>query len=461
MKKTFILLLAAFTPWLNGASYAQEAENPVPSQTLEEVKAASEKRVSNAVDDVNTRAQEYVLRKKGQLRKQGRSNEVFVSYGAARVNAKGASPDWGDSRIIAYQRAQMDAREKLLKTLYSEVTSEIVKDSFKTNKLPKFEPEELQSQSKLESLLDKLTALADATLDEKLSEKGIDPAEYNAAPPEKRKIMMKKAFSKTTERLSRGDLSGTLVTRTFETTDENGYTAVAVVIQTSVKMKNLLSELRVSKGAIEPNPNKKRKSIDDFLIENRKNLMYEYGLKLMYDEQGYPILLSFAQAGNDCNPVDYEECVDNREFAYIEAENDAFAHIAEAYNLSGLSKTSTSKGEEQSKEARVTQTAEGEETIQETVSRVIKETRAMAKMTSSVKNLVGIEEAMRWSEKHPVTGREINGLVLAWHPLKEQAIRTFKAGKIPSNSSTSEGAVFDNGSGSSTSSMELMDDSDF
>ena len=208
-----------------------------------------------------------------------------------------------------------------MKVLYANVSSEIIRESFRTNELPEFTAEELQAQGSLDSLLEKITAYGNAVLDSKLEEHGVNPEEYDAAPLEKRKIMMKRAFSKGTRVRSYGDLSGAMIINTFETTDKNGNTAVAVVLQTSVKMKNLLAGLRASKGVV--TPGKPGVNVDDYLVSNQTSLMFEYGLRMFRDEEGYPVLLSFSQAGNTCNPADYEECADNRSFAYDEAYNDA------------------------------------------------------------------------------------------------------------------------------------------
>ena len=456
MRKNSLLLI----PFLLSVYLSPVLASPEPSsdQAFFQFELADNAKIDDAVRNVDEKAQLFVLTKKDQLKNSRRFNEVFVTSGSALINAKSSEPDWGDARVIAYQKAQMKAREQLLKQLYSEVASNTLRQSFRTSHLPEFTAEDLQNQNKLDSLLDKLTAFTSASLDEKMREKGVDPDQYNKAPPEKRKQMLKQVLSKTVTRASRVSLSGTLIAKAFETTDRNGNTAVSVVLMTSARMKNTLAKLRGSKGNIMPDKNRGGINIARFLATNKDNLMYQYGLKLMHDEQGYPLLLSFAQAGNACNPVDYEECVDNRSFAMIDAENDAYAHIAEAYNLSGQLKSTSTRGEEKIKEARVTAARDGQERIEETVSRILRETTELSKMTSQVKNLAGVEEVMRWTEKHPVSGREINGVVLAWHPVHEQAVRTFRKGKTPLsvNSTSVRSGTVNRGA-----SLELLDDYDF
>lgn len=272
--------------------------------------------------------------------------------------------------------------------------------------------------------------------------------------------MMKKSFTKGVQTRSYGDLSGTMITNTFETTDVNGNTAVSVMVQTSVKMKNTLATLRSSKGVV--TPGKPGINVDDYLVDNQDNLMFEYGLRMFRDEEGYPVLLSFSQAGNPCNPADYEECADYRDFSYDEAYNDAMSHFSEAYNLNGFTETDTFKGRPKATEAKITRNnGNTTETTQETVSTILRETKTMSKMTSEVKGLVGIHEAIRWSEMHPTTGREINGVVLAWRSEREQALRTFKANKTPdAQQSSPTSRQQQTGSGRASRNF-IMDSNDF
>lgn len=429
-----------------------------PAQTEIEIVKAVESGIKNAHQYVSDQADKYVNQRRQAYRKQGRNNEVFLQYGVADISLPSAAPDWGDARTIAYLQAQTKARESLISELHLDVSSKVARESFRTNQGPEFTPEELRTESKMNAMMNKLVAVVDGSLNTKLSELGIDPKDFEAASPSKRKVMMRKAMTRETETRARGEISGAMIVKTFEVTDDNGNTSVAVVLSTSNKMKNLLASLQNSKGQVQPEPGKPGVNLDHFLDKNKANLMYEYGVKMMRDEQGYPMLVSFGMAGNDCNPVDYEECNDNRDFAFIEAQQEAYAHISEAYNLYGSMKTNVSKGSEREKVQTLTKNDDGEESLQATTTKLLKETRQMSKMSSSVKGLVGLAVAKRWTHKHPTSGREINGIVVAWHPQKEQAMRTFKAGKSPVEPKSQQQQQSGSNQGAS---MDLMDISDF
>ncbi|QYK05165.1 DUF6844 domain-containing protein [Shewanella zhangzhouensis] len=429
---------------------AQDADvlSAAPTLTKEEVVAAEEQGLDDAGAYVQQQVQAFVDSKVTQFAEQNK--QVHLHFGTALVSARPTEAGWSDARIMAYRNAQQKARESLLKQLYRDVASETLRTAFKNNKLPEFTAEELQTESRLEAILDKLVTLADATLNAQLAEVGVDAAEYDAAPPTKRKLMMQKAITQISKQRSRGDISGSQVMKTYEATDKNGNTAVAVVVATSVKKKNFLSSLRLSKGNIEPSPEKAGDSLGSYLSKQKPNLVYQYGTKLLWDEKGYPMLVSFGMSGNDCNPSDYEECADNRDFSFADAELDALSHIAESYSLMGTYESESRKTSGKSRTATATLNQNKDTDVSEdAVSEMIKEVSEASSMTSNVKGLVGLKTAMRWTEKHPVTNREVNGVVLVWHPKAEQDSQALKNGKLIEKKANAAKANIKSGTGES------------
>lgn len=431
---TLLLILLSFQlnaqvqPTEEADLVVEDKQAEQPASTAQETIAASKSTTQDAYSYVEEKARKYILEKRRKFRAQNK--QVFIHSGTAAIKLKPTEAGWADARVLAYAEAQQKARESLLKQLDNNVKTNTIRSAFKTDRLPEFTPEEIQEQSKFEAILSKVVALTDATLDTKLEELGVDPSEYNAAPPSKRKKILENSITRNVITTSRANITGTQIMKSFEKTDADGRTAVSVVIATSNKKKNLLASLRKSKGNIEPSPEKAKNSVEDYLEMHRDNLMYQIGTKLHWDEKGYPVLLSFGMSGNSCNLADYEECISNREFSYMDAELNAWAHISEAYNLSGSIDSKSSATSSQTTTATVTLRDDKNTDLQkDPVAQVIKEINATSKMTSSVKGLTGIQEATRWSVKHPVTNREMNGVVLVWHPLAEQETRAFKENK--------------------------------
>jgi len=434
-----------------------DPQSSEPASSNQESLAAQEEAPADAAAFVSEKAQSYIAAKRKKFSRQGK--QVFMHSGTEIISVKPTEKAWGDARAMAYVAAQQKAREQLLKQLYVDVATKTIRQSFRSNQLPEFTANEIQTQSKLEAFINKLVALSEAVVDTELEELGIDPKEYDSAPASKRKVMMQKALTKTVKTAARGNISGSQIMKSYEKTDSNGNTAVAVIIATSNKKKNFLTSLYKSKGNIQPDLSKAKISVEDYLEKNKHNLLYQIGTKILWDDKGYPVLLSFGMAGNDCNPVDYEECVDNREFSFLDAELSAFSYISEAYHLTGKVESENSNTKDKSRTASVSlNESKQTETQEQTVAKIIKETRQLSELSSKVKGLVGIQQATRWTQKHPVTNREINGIVLAWHPLSEQETRAFKAGKpFKQKKNTGANVSFTPGSGES----DGADDEDF
>lgn len=406
----------------------QDVQAEQPASTTQETVAASKEDSEDAYSYVEEKSRKYILEKRRKFATEGK--QVFIHSGTAVIKVKPTEAGWADARVLAYIEAQQKARESLLKQLDNNIKTNTIRSAFKTDKLPEFTLEEIQEQSKFEAILNKIVALTDVTLDTKLEEMGVDPSEYDAAPPSKRKKILENSITRNVITTSRADITGTQIMKSFEKTDANGRTAVSVVVATSNKKKNLLATLKKSKGNIEPTPSKAKMSVEDYLEKHRSNLMYQIGTKLHWDERGYPVLLSFGMSGNNCNIADYDECISNREFSFLDAELNAWAHLSEAYNLTGSVDSKSSSTSIETNTATLTLRDDNNTELQkDPIAQVIKEIELTSKMTSSVKGLTGIQEATRWSVKHPVTNREINGVVLVWHPLSEQETRSFKANK--------------------------------
>jgi hypothetical protein len=401
-------------------------ESQQPAATTEEVKESAG--VANAYQHVRQKSQDYVAKKRQRF--AAKNKIVLMHAGSAQVGIPSQSKGWADARVIAYKEALQQAREAMIRQLYMDVSTETARRVFKTNQGPEVPEDGFKNSNVFSALLDKWVALKGATYDEELRELGIDPEQYNSAPPSVRKRMMEKSIMDETRQRARGDISGSIIVKSFEASDDNGNSAVSVVIAASNKMKNTLAGLRGSQGDIRPVAEKAGEPIMDYLINNRENLMFTIGTKLVWDEKGFPVLLSFGMSGNDCDPTDMTSCIDNQEFSFIEAEADAYGSLAQTYNLQGKTETLTRSGITSAKDRTISKETDGVQTVDENINELIKETELTSTMTSSVKGLVGLQKAYEWTAPHPVTGHEVNGVVIMWHPEKEAAVRSFKNGKI-------------------------------
>ncbi len=368
---------------------------------------------------------------------------VFYTVGEAWVMGTPESRDWGNARVMAYKEALLKAQAKYISYLGISIKAESMRRFFKDpTQMPSFEPEELRETGKIAELLDKAVALAGGKLDQQLMELGIDPEEFAAAPREKRAVLFNRATSETVKTRARQSLTGVIPLKTFESYDQQGNHAVAVAIVASNNFRQFIYDVIHSKGDLAPKPEKAApESLRAFLRKDKKALLSDFGIRRMYDQNGYPVLVSFGQSSNPYRGDDPQARADEREMSFTLARNSAYANFAYLFNSTGIAEESASTKMERKRvgiaRAEGTDITESEEETQRFISTVDSEITARG----SVSNLPGTKELFRWTAKHPMHGHEINGVVYIWHPLAEQnarQLRDFKPAKSSSQATRSE-----------------------
>ncbi len=393
--------------------------------------------------------------------------EVFLGQGFGVVKANPDSRDWADHRIMAYKEALMGAQGQFIEWEGIRARAETVSRFFDArgdrSQMPTFEPEELRNTNKLAELLDKAMALAGGMLDEQLRELGIDPEEFKAAPAEKRARLFENSISENIAINARASLTGLVPVKTFEAHDADGNHAIAVVVVSSDKMRQFVYDMKNSRGDMAPNPERASPvPLRDQFAADKQALIKEFGIRKMFDENGYPVLISFGQAGTGYSGSDFSQKMDARKGAFLYAQADAYANFAYLLNSTGTADLETVRSSRKTTDGIATleqdNVVQSEETRMELVKTINNEIAARG----SISDLPGTRQLMRWTAKHPQYGNEINGVVYIWHPLSEQnarAMRDFKptrttqSAQLPQNRSS--------GQAGTSQSRDLMSADDF
>lgn len=471
MKKALFgktLLALAITGCLLPVVIAQEVEAvaTVSEQELDATAATIAQAARPQVSDPGMAIEELIQAFEQSPIGQGFRDRpgVFYTTASAVVMAKPESRDWGNARVMAYKEALLKAQAKYVEHLGVSVRSESINRLFDDKtQMPSFTEEDLRASGKLGELFDKAVAVVGGKLDGELQEMGIDPAEFRAAPKEKRARLFERSVAETTTTRARQTLTGVIPVKTFEANNEAGDHAVAVAIVASSKFRQFVHDIIQSKGDIAADPAKASKQpLLETLRSDRTALINEFGIRRMYDEQGYPVLVSFGQASNPYRGDDYQQRADNRELSYAAAKASSYANFAYLFNATGVSQEAISQ--KMSRQTTGVVRAEGqsvtesEEQTQEFIQTVDREIAARG----NVSNLPGTRELFRWAEKHPLYGHEINGVVYIWHPLSEQNARAMRDFKPVRTAQGTQPVQQRTGGQSATSqSRDLMSGDDF
>ncbi|MBA1235312.1 DUF6844 domain-containing protein [Stutzerimonas nitrititolerans] len=394
--------------------------------------------------------------------------DVFLGQGFAVVKASPDSRDWADHRIMAYKEALMSAQSEFIQWEGIRARAETVSRFFDAredrSQMPTFEPEELQNTSKLAELLDKVLAVAGGKLDEQLRELGIDPEEFQAAPAEKRALLFENSINEKIAVSARASLTGLVPVKTFEAHDADGNHAIAVVVVASDKMRQFVHDMKSSRGDMAPDP--KRASpvpLREQFAADKQALIKEFGIRKMFDENGYPVLISFGQSGTGYTGSDFSQKMDARKGAFLYAQADAYANFAYLLNSTGTAELETTRASRKTTEGIATLEKGGavqsEESRMELVKRINNEIAARG----SISDLPGTRQLLRWTAKHPQYGNEINGVVYIWHPVAEQSARDMRNFTPQRASQDRAEQVRESSSGSAgtSQSRDLMSADDF
>jgi len=375
----------------------------------------------DTLDLIESKLKNYVANLKRSLEKNNKAHKAFVYSGSAEISVDKSNPNWAKFRERALGTAILNARKSYLETLNTSVENSTIAMLSYNNGLPAPTVSDFKSDSKLSSFVDKVVAVLDGKLDKDLKEMGIDPKQYNAAPPAIKRDLYKNAVVDQTFRSSYGDLSGMMLVKVYEEITESGQGTVGAVMVLSAKKRDQIKALVESNGQVGPDESRKNpkySSIHDALVAQQDSLYLKSGTQIVYDAQGYPMIFAYGQSGVTYSASSIKRKIE-RKVAKGFAVNNAWANFSRTYNLSGdfSSKSSISQSSSETEKFELIADSVRSQSSGLTES-LVEQMEEKASMHSSLQSMTGVSTEFDWRRKHPVTGQEMIGTVLVWHPKK-------------------------------------------
>lgn len=359
-----------------------------------------------------------------------------ITYGDATVKVKSDNYKWIDARSMAYTEALVDAYTKVALEMSTSNQNVILKELV-DDQTP-LEPDAIKAKSQMEALWDKAVALVGGTLDKKLEELGVNPEQYNKAPKEKKKTLLKSAISQRSITKALADTSGMIPLQTFEGTDGKGNYAIRVAISKSPKRISLVKSMLRDGSNVPPQTDKRSsKTIDEQIILPDDVLFNQFGTRLLYDKEGYPVLVSFGQAGVVKSGSEAMKAV-KLESARNLAKTNARAALT---NLLRSSTVFKSVVDQVSKSATDMKLISGNDGITEEMIETVDYTNSTNNTSttrSQITNFAGIRELHSWNYIHPQLGHEVVGTILMWSPKTAAHAKGIKNAKAATTNSTIE-----------------------
>ena len=286
------------------------------------------------------------FRKERGIESFGTPNTKGTVYftGEASVSVNVNNADFIKSRSMAYHKAYQDAVAQLIMDrVGKEMTKTIREESGDDSSNAEEPPANLnEAQSVLRK---KINALGEAIIDKQLEKHGVDPKEYADKGVAAKKELYRNSILKSSMRKAFGHAAGCLVVQTFEAKADDGNYAIGVVLRSDEVCNNVARS--ISKKQRPTLARSSGLSVKDALPTDEE-MLSSFGVRLFFDENGEPALLSFGQWGSNVKKGANTRMIDRAERnALIQAERLANSQLTDFINSTIRVDESSTVGEEE------------------------------------------------------------------------------------------------------------------
>lgn len=380
--------------------------------------ASPEAAISEEVQDASSLLTEY-LDSKGWTEgaNQNKGGVFMVQTGIGAIQAPPGHPSYNDARVRAFDKAMLDAKAKLAKSLEEEI-SVAVETAYveppKEMKGPEQELAKAMANMPDDSIFGKAKMLIGKKLDNALKAEGYDPDAAKAAGQSKvdelraklEAVSSKDSFKKSVRAGATSAISGAQAFYTIEVV-KGKRAEIGVVLIWSPKLGEMASSLVTGKPVAGVKP---KTPIRTQIAKDNKVLLSTFGVQQKIDENGDYVLVSFGQSGarNDSSR--------SAQAAYDKAALQARAQIRQ---FAGET-VSVSEAQDQAEETlEYDNGALPDYNDSSSYEQYQKSVAAKMKIN-------GIMTIKKWNATHPVSGKPVYGVVMSWSPKAAEFARGMK-----------------------------------
>lgn len=306
----------------------------------------------------------------------------------------------------AFIRAQMNAKtdiaESQAKVIQSEISNEFVQ-AFKDGKKPvnviQAKDEEAQTYDEL-SMYQKMKVLIHQRLDESITQENKEKIgeDERALQQEIDGILSQQVFQDSVSATASSNIRGMkVVYSNLSAKPNSNRTTVCNVVVWSENFVKYADAMATGNFQVLSNPKKKKKPLKD-QVKKGDSLMVTFGTFMDRDENGDMAILSYAQSALKTNSPNSQKAAFNvakllaeRAIIQFRSENVEVAQKIENFEV----------------------TTEYSDNMIDTYSEQNIDRRQKAAASGT---LQGAKVVHRWIKKHPVSGKGVAGIVVAWSP---------------------------------------------
>lgn len=378
----------------------------------------------SANEQVRAAIEKYYRKKNVAEGIAGPKGQIYYSS-IERVTADPESTAWVKSRAIAFDKAMLQLQSNFVFDNWGNTIAEAERKVLQDDSTDRrnFGDENI-TKGRVAAIWDKIVALGEAILDEKLRELGVDPAEFDSVPPGQRKDLFVDRFIEKTVSTAMGRSAGLIVMKTYEGKDDRNNHVIGVVAKYSPALLQLASNVANGTAPFLTTTAGKYKPIGEFIMDQTpEQLSTTFGIRLMFDEQGRVVVLSHGMWGFGYKGDNERQRSRAEQGAARQAASSANSGLAKFVNGRLKYLEEAERGEVQEHFLNKRGDEITEENIVTYVDRLSSEIGLEARA-----DMNGVRTVRQWTYNHPY-GHTIKGVIRAWRiDFVEQAnrVRSFR-----------------------------------
>lgn len=395
MKKnllTIAILMIVF--WVKGQNPADLAQ----SEAVKETQNVVPEMVNYPEDDLREKISS-ILSKKGKSLGTINSDGSIYVVAAATTARPSNMPGFVNSRNVAYSIAELTAKMELLRMAGEQITSgrgfTMIEDII--------EGEDPDAKSKA-SMLDKAMKVMDKSLDKALEYVGVSEEEIKEMNQSKKKAVFEQNFNETVKSLVAGMVKGCATVMVAEGDAGGDDYQVAIVMKYSPEYQSLAATIQ-NNSAFQVPVGKVKNSVDKFKNMSTEKLVGYMGSKVTFNSNGEMVIFGFGQQ-------EVRSSSSRQSAAFSRAYSQA--RLKAVNNVKNFVAEDIVANESLQNIEKLREYDDGEQAY---FSRQKWQQAVEAK--ESTLNLATVE-IRQWKAKHPISGHDIAGYVVAWTPSAQQ-----------------------------------------
>lgn len=364
-----------------------------------------------------------------------KKNNKYIATAIVPVGFEINDSQFNDALNVAYENAYLKAQTSLLMDIYGRTITQKASSVFRT-KDPRAQEKfiaELESEknnkNKINTVMSKLKKLVEVKLDNALKEEGVNPDKIKTLDIKKKQNLFKKIFIKNViSGFNFKSLSGAVPIQTFIGPDKRGKIEFGLIMMKSDVTERIAMDMKNKRFARDI----KTRGVEakKLLPLKEKDYLKEFGVRIFFDEEGLPSLISYGQycVGN-IKADDADMISEDKSIGIESSKLIAKSQIAEFFKTTAsVNKTNSIRSKKIKKlENEIDKTTNEEVVVEKTFNDIVKEYRSKVKAKSEMDD-IGTQVIYDWEYENE-DGDIFVGVVEKWSYKQLASAKAIKNGK--------------------------------